>query len=454
MNIPFLQKDFRQVIQEHLEKDPSECQIITQQFEKYNHPNIHLALEELFNKGGYSRTIIGVQGGFMSFMGVPLTELVAPGSVASMMGLGGAKRAPVQYANIELGDGKKLACVQSGLYLVSGPRKFAVMLRQQMMDFSGQGGFFLDVLCQDKTIAEELMNAIQLLIQRNNVYRGKILSIAKNEAQKVGTGGTGIQFHSLPPVTRDKIILPDGLIQRIERQTVEAAKYSEALLKARRKLKRGMLLHGKPGTGKTLTAMYLASEMKERTVLIVTGQGLGLIEQSCQIAKWLAPSMVIIEDVDLVAQERSMQEKQGCSTPILFELLNQMDGLSDDLDVLFLLTTNRPDVLEPALASRPGRIDQAYEIPLPDLECRRRLFDLYAEGLIMKVSDIEGFLTKTDGASGAFIQELFRKAAIFAAPEGSPIAIEDKHLDDALHELVFVGGAMTKALLGFDSDKN
>src|SRR5688572_12792394 len=61
---------------------------------------------------------------------------------------------------------------------------------------------------------------------------------------------------------------------------------------------------------------------------------------------------------------------------LLFELLNQMDGLAEDADVLFVLTTNRPDVLEPALAARPGRIDQAIEIPLPDAECRRRLLEL------------------------------------------------------------------------------
>src|SRR5208337_4788382 len=110
-------------------------------------------------------------------------------------------------------------------------------------------------------------------------------------------GGTGIRFHTLPAVTRDKIILPDGLIQRIERQTIEAGKYSQTLLKAGRNLRRGILLHGKPGTGKTLTAMYLASEMKERTVLITTGRGLGVIQSTCFFARWLEPAMIIIEDV-------------------------------------------------------------------------------------------------------------------------------------------------------------
>jgi len=134
---------------------------------------------------------------------------------------------------------------------------------------------------------------------------------------------------------------------------------------------------------------------------------------------------------------------------VLFELLNQMDGLADDADILFLLTTNRPDILEPALASRPGRIDQAIEVPLPDAECRRRLFDLYGRGLTLKLDQLDRFITKTDGASAAFIRELLRKAALFAADEslGSPV-LTDRHIDEALHELVVAGGELTKSLLG------
>jgi ATP-dependent 26S proteasome regulatory subunit len=125
-----------------------------------------------------------------------------------------------------------------------------------------------------------------------------------------------------------------------------------------------------------------------------------------------------------------------------------MDGLADDVDVMFLLTTNRPEILEPALAARPGRVDQAYEVALPDSECRARLFDLYSKGLTVNVKSMEPYIKRTAGASGAFISELMRKAALFAAPESDPIIIEDRHMDEAMHELVIVGGTLTKALLG------
>lgn len=125
-----------------------------------------------------------------------------------------------------------------------------------------------------------------------------------------------------------------------------------------------------------------------------------------------------------------------------------MDGLADDADILFLLTTNRPDILEPALASRPGRIDQAIDIPLPDRACRQRLFELYGRGLTLRLEHLPRLLDETEGVSAAFIRELLRKAALFAADEGDGIVVEDRHIEDALRELVFEGGELTKRLLG------
>ncbi|HEY2159219.1 MAG TPA: AAA family ATPase, partial [Isosphaeraceae bacterium] len=156
-----------------------------------------------------------------------------------------------------------------------------------------------------------------------------------------------------------------------------------------------------------------------------------------------------LEDVDLIAEERT-KGGPGCA-PLLFELLNEMDGLSDDSDVVFILTTNRPDLLEPALASRPGRVDQAIEIPLPDVTCRRRLFALYGRGLTSRVEDLSRFIARTDGASAAFIRELLRRAALFAADDGADIVVADRHLDSAMHDLVVQGGDLTKSLLGYRS---
>src|SRR5690606_21087398 len=204
---------------------------------------------------------------------------------------------------------------------------------------------------------------------------------------------------------------------------------------------------GPPGTGKTLMAMHLASRISDRTVLILTGRGQGLIQASCTMARWLAPSTVILEDVDLVAEDRT-RRNGDCTLPLLFELMNEMDGLADDADILFLLTTNRPDILEPALASRPGRVDQAIEIPLPDETCRRRLLELYGQGLYLQLADIGSVVNRTQGVSAAFMRELLRKAALFAADEPGKVAVSDRHIDDAMRELVLDGGQLTRSLLG------
>ena len=129
-----------------------------------------------------------------------------------------------------------------------------------------------------------------------------------------------------------------------------------------------------------------------------------------------------------------------------------MDGLSEDVDVLFLLSTNRADLIKPALAARPGRIDQAFEFPLPDIEGRRRLFALYGQGLEIQADDLEGMIRRTEGVSPAFIRELLRKSALIAAEQSpdaeGPPSVNDAHLRDAFHTILVEGGEMTRSMLG------
>ena len=96
------------------------------------------------------------------------------------------------------------------------------------------------------------------------------------------------------------------------------------------------------------------------------------------MARDLQPAVVVLEDVDLVAEDRGFGPGPS---PVLFTLLDAMDGAAADADLLFLLTTNRADLLEPALAARPGRVDVAVEIDLPDADGRRRLLEVYTRGL-------------------------------------------------------------------------
>ena len=226
------------------------------------------------------------------------------------------------------------------------------------------------------------------------------------------------------------------------RATVPAA--AEALRAAKRHLKRGVLLYGPPGTGKTHTVSWLAAELRDATVIVLAGGSLGAAGPVARLARELAPSLVVFEDVDLVAEERTMMHGGG---PILFELLNELDGMADDADVLVVLTTNRPDLLEPALAARPGRVDLAVEIPLPDDDSRRRLFELYSRGLDLQVNDPDAVVSRTAGVAASFFRELLRQATLEAAGDSS-VEIRDEHVGRALDRLLERSSAMTKILLG------
>jgi cell division protease FtsH len=419
----------------HFGQEPSRLPVLEQQFAGYERPNLHLALQEMLAEPKRSGELLGIvtveEHGEMN-----LARLTREQS-ARRFDIG-----PVEYIDVDMPGNTHLACVKSGLYLIrDNDQPIAVLFNKPA--YSWQDVLKIEVMGTDREVAERFLRQLTRMTRHGNAYRGHVLSI-----QPDCQGGVTIQFHQLPKIDRNEIILPEALLARIERQTMSFSRHAERLRAAGRHLKRGILMHGPPGTGKTLSAMYLVSQMPGRTVVLLTGGGMGSIETACKLARLLTPATIILEDVDLIGTERGHQTVGA--NALLFELLNQMDGLADDADILFVLTTNRPDILEPALASRPGRIDQAIEIPPPDADCRRRLFDLYGRGLQMQVTEMNRLVERTNGVSAAFIRELLRKAAVFAAEddEAAQLIVRDRHIEEALTELLVAGGPLTQSLLG------
>lgn len=432
---------------EHFGQDATKLPVVAEKFQRPDHPNLHLAIQSFLETAVTESQLIGVAQDH-EYVPVNLARLVSP-LKSGLMGGGAPTEGPVQYTNIPIGGDDVLACVQLGLYVVRSKEERYALLVSGPSEMHWRGEVRLEVMSTDRAKAEALLGKIRATMRRGNIYRGRVISLHLDDQRQIR-----VAFHQLPAVAREDIVLPSGLLERIERLTVNFARHSETLKAAGCHLKRGLLLFGPPGTGKTLTAMHLAGRMPERTVLLLTGGGLGLIEESCALARALQPATLILEDVDLVAEERTHQNK-ACNT-VLFQLLNQMDGLADDADILFLLTTNRPDMLEPALAARPGRIDQALEVPLPDDAGRGRLLALYGRGFDLALEQEAKLLQRTEGVSAAFIRELVRKAALFAAEEtsGGKLALRDRHFDEALRELVIYGGDLTKSLLGAQAMKS
>jgi ATP-dependent 26S proteasome regulatory subunit len=165
------------------------------------------------------------------------------------------------------------------------------------------------------------------------------------------------------------------------------------------------------------------------------------------LARLLQPAMVVIEDVDLIAGARENMNSP-CEESLLNSLLNEMDGLKDNADILFVLTTNRPEQLEGALAGRPGRIDQAIEVPLPDDVGRDKLVRLYGGGLRLPDAIVAEAVTGTAGVSAAFIKELMRRVAQANVMRGDRSAVSSADLAEALDDMLFTGGRLNVRLLG------
>jgi len=312
----------------------------------------------------------------------------------------------------------------------------------------------LEVLAAAPEAAQAALDRVLSEAARRNVYRGQVIVVEQAGYAHGGEAGEHdfqINFHDMPHVKRDEIILPEDVLKVVERNVIGLLAHAEILKRAGRSTRHGVLFHGPPGVGKTLVTKYLARACPQYTVLLLTGRQLRLVRESCVLARLLQPALVVIEDVDLIAADRS----QNFDTTLLHDLMDEMDGLGSKADVIFLLTTNRPRILETALAARPGRVDQAVYFPLPDRDCRRRLFAHFGVGLDLSAVDADPLLDRTDGASPAFIAELFRKAALMAAERGEtsdPLKITDADFAAAVRELVEFGGVLTQQLLGYRTD--
>jgi hypothetical protein len=419
----------------HFGCEPATLPVLEQSFELYERPNLHLALEELLSEPRRQAELVGMVA--LQHYSMPtLAHLSREKSAAAF------DEGPVEYVDVGLPDDRQLACVKQGLYLVHEDGRPLALLVREDHPFRSRG-IAAEVLGTERDRAERFLRQLSRMTHHGRAFRDHVLSLEED-----CHGSLSVHYHHLPHITREDLILPAPVLQRIERDTISFSRHADKLRAAGRHLKRGVLLHGPPGTGKTLSAMYLVSQMPGRTVLLLTGAAMRSIEAACRMARMLTPATIILEDVDLVGTER--QQQTVGANALLFDLLNEMDGLSDDADLLFILTTNRPEILEPALAARPGRIDQAIEILPPDADCRRRLFALYGRGLQLEVNNWQGLIDRTAGVSGAFIRELLRKAAVFAAEEGgnSPLSVRDAHLEEALVELLVAGGPLTQSLLG------
>ncbi|MFC9916390.1 AAA family ATPase [Streptomyces sp. NPDC127197] len=428
-------RDLSKRLRDHLGSPPTDRPVVKAAYAPYDLPNVHLALERWFSANGCSYELVGMRGG-QHHGDLTLGDILDSADRYDRFVLGA-----VDYAHLPVSPDEELACVSCGFYLgQEDDAWFAVLLRGPRDEY-GRNKVEIEVLAQETEFANRLLEEIDALIRAHNVFRGQVLSF---EGSEFGHGLGPFRFHRRPGLTRDDIVLPDGLLERVERQVVGVARRREQLRAAGQHLRRGLLLYGPPGTGKTHTIRYLLSHLPEFTIVILSGTSIEAIGPACALARMLQPALVVLEDCDLIAEAR---DYGGGEQPLLFQVLNEMDGLGDDADVAFLLTTNRADLLEPALVQRPGRVDLAVEIPLPDAESRARLLGLYGSGLGLGQEIADEVVARTEGTTASFTKELVRRSVLISA-EREAESTQPEDVRTALDELLSDRDHLTRRLLG------
>jgi len=206
---------------------------------------------------------------------------------------------------------------------------------------------------------------------------------------------------------------------------------------------RGILLYGPPGCGKTYIAKALANEaganfiaVKGPEILTMwVGESERKLREVFRRAKQVAPAIILFDEIDALAPRRGMDSGSRVAEQTVSQLLTEMSGIEEMKGVSVVATTNRPDIIDPALL-RPGRFDRLIYVPAPDEETRLEIFKVHTKSMPLKGVSLDKLAKETDGYSGADIEALAREAALFALREDSKAKeITSKHFDKALKKV-------------------
>lgn len=260
--------------------------------------------------------------------------------------------------------------------------------------------------------------------KQDNFYRGKkINALAK--------------FLELKDVSWADVILQPG-VKSLLQGLVHRIIANEAIYRRNKlPLKRGFLLTGKPGNGKTSAIRVVA---KEAPVTVVYVQPCHLmsaknVRDVCQMARDLAPCILMIEDIDWIAEDRNTGDAGR-----VIELMNQLDGLEDFTNVITIATTNDQEKIEGAIKNRPGRFDRVITIDNPDASCREQMIHIFCKHWKMEGVEVAKVVEFTKDLSGSHMYDLCHTAADHAVEkmsldEDGMIILRGEHFESAIKEV-------------------
>ena len=201
----------------------------------------------------------------------------------------------------------------------------------------------------------------------------------------------------------------------------------------------GVLLHGPPGTGKTMLAKAVAKQTDATFIKMAgselvqkfIGEGARLVRDLFELAAEREPAIIFIDEIDAIASKRTESKTSGDAEVqrTMMQLLSEMDGFDRRGDISIIAATNRFDMLDRAIL-RPGRFDRLIEVPEPDHEGRLRILDIHTASMNLADGvDLEGIATDTGGFSGAELESLATEAGMFAIRDGRAEITADDFAD-------------------------
>lgn len=203
---------------------------------------------------------------------------------------------------------------------------------------------------------------------------------------------------------------------------------------------KGVLLYGPPGTGKTLLARAVANRTDSTFIRVIgselvqkyIGEGGRMVRELFQMAKQRSSCIIFFDEIDAIGGTR-FDDGAGGDNEVqrtMLEILNQLDGFDSRGNIKVLMATNRPDILDPALM-RPGRLDRKIEFSLPDLEARKKIFEIHTRTMNCEQDKIRYELLSRlcPNTTGADIRSVCTEAGMFAIRKRRKMVVEKDFLD-------------------------
>ena len=247
------------------------------------------------------------------------------------------------------------------------------------------------------------------------------------------------EFLDVPKVAWEDIIIDEQTIDMLKRNIINFIPHMDMYLDKNLRSSRGVLITGPPGTGKTLCCNVVMNQLEGVTTIYIARNAIkteGQISRLYKLARHLSPTLVIIEDIDTLG---GLDRRESHDHPLLGEFLNCLSGMERNSGVITLATTNYPQHLDWALADRPGRFDSRMEFGYPKESARESILKKYLEPFNAGKLDLKLVVKKSEGFSGAYLQELVQTSFMLAFEEtgydADLVKIENSHLITALENL-------------------